>query len=97
MEEEAKRSAPKESGKLAAKVKLTVSRAKIPKWAKVTANATRKGFRYGYALNASDRYHFRGTNRTTKEWFWKVRERVSARVNQIMQNVGNEIGAKWRS
>lgn len=97
VQEEARKSAPVASGNLREKIKLTISSAAIPKWAKVTANASRKRFRYGYALNASDRYHYRGSRRATKDWFWNVRARVSSRVNRIMQDVGNQIGEKWRT
>jgi len=73
----------------------------LPLWAKVTANATNRGFRYGWALQASKKivYRYRaGTRagRPTRRWFSGARARVRKRLKEQVALLRRDIEAKWR-
>lgn len=44
------------------------------------------GFRYGYALNASKRYHYNGRRKQTKGWFSSVRFRKRKIIMALFQD-----------
>lgn len=85
------------SGRLFDSIKTFVSKAKIPRMAKVTANASRRKFRYGYALNASSRYHWKDSRASTVDWFGGIRKRMSGTVAEIISRVDAKIASRWPS
>ncbi len=70
----------------------------IPMYVKVTTNVTKKGFRYGGALEGGERYHYRSgpyRGRPTKKWLSGVIDLIQREVNQILKSVAREIEQRW--
>ncbi len=96
--------APKETGKLARTVRGKLARTRVPEWGVVTAGRSRKGFRFGFALDAGHgkrrtgtryEFHFRGTDRSTQGWFTDTRDVVQSEVNRLLSQAAKEIEASW--
>lgn len=79
------------SGRLGKSIKGKVTGKAVARQGKVTANATRGGFRYGYALNASDRYHHRGSGKSTRGWFDEAGEKAQPKVDRLVERLGDDI------
>lgn len=100
--EEAQRRAPVETGRLRRQIKLTVSKAKVPKSAVVRANVTKRRFRYGWALNFSKKrpFRYRGTARRgarTFDWFGGARDRLAGRTRAILARAMTRIERQWQT
>lgn len=58
----------------------------------LTASAVAKdGFRYGYALDASKRYHYRGKRKRTYRWFKGVKTRKRREVMALFRLANERI------
>lgn len=100
--DEAQRRAPVETGRLRRQIKLTVSKARVPKSAIVRANVTKRRFRYGWALNFSKKrpYRYRGTvwrGQRTLDWFGGARDRLSGRTRAILARAMARIERQWQT
>lgn len=94
------------SGKLAARNTMRMQRIPVPLWGVVSNKATKKGFRYGFALDAgratrkkSGRtytYHRLGSGSPTKGWFTGVLARIQPRVNALLTAAAKDIEAAWK-
>lgn len=70
-----------------------------PMYGLVTLDAvSSRGFKYGFALNASPRFHYRAggrrggkSGRPTKGWFSKVLPLVRAYISRLRRNAESEI------
>jgi hypothetical protein len=56
--------------------------------------ATAEDFNYPAALDASKRYHYRGTSKPTRGWFRGALPRKA--VERLLQSVAAQIEARWR-
>jgi hypothetical protein len=93
-EQEASKRAPRRSGQLVGSIRSQLHAVATPPYATVTANAVaRDGFRYGYALDASPRYHYAGKRRQTRGWFTKVPAIVRRIFGAIVKKAEKEIQA----
>jgi hypothetical protein len=98
--------APKgESGKLAARNRYRIAPGRVPLWGVVTNSASRKGFKYGFALNAGRAkrkngraYEFnrRSGGGSTRSWFTGVLAVIQGRVNSILGAAAREIESEWQ-
>jgi hypothetical protein len=77
----------------------------IPEWGYVSLDAfsshgpdKKRGgpFRYPWALNASERYHYAGTERTTKGWWDRPLSRMKQRVQELLEKAAREVEARWQ-
>lgn len=73
----------------------------MPHWAKITADASNRGFRYGWALQASKRITYRyrhGTRigRPTRRWFSGTRPWIKKRLRQRVAVLARRIEQRWR-
>lgn len=73
----------------------------IPLWAKITADASNAGFRYGRALQASKRIRYRyrhgpRTGRLTRRWFSGARPWIRKRLEQRLTQTAKRIESRWR-
>lgn len=78
-----------------------------PEWARVGTNVENKGFRYPWALEAGERYHFRsaleqqglskggGKGPQTKGWFSEAFTRALGGVRQRLQPMIEAIAKAW--
>lgn len=95
-EQEAKKRAPQRSGQLAGSVRSQLHAVAVDPYATVTADAVaRDGFRYGYALDASPRYHYAGKRRQTRGWFTKVLAIVRRILGAIVKRAEKEVEASF--
>jgi hypothetical protein len=77
----------------------------MPEWGYVSQDAVadtpdrKRGglFRYPWALNASERFHFRGTGRTTRGWWDRPLQRMTKRVQELLSEAARRIEARWRT
>jgi len=92
--------APQDTGRLDAKTVGKLQASPIPKWGVVTTNATNRGYRYPWALEASNRYHYRSGSRrgqTTKGYFARVRDELQGKVNRVLADAARDIESKFNS
>jgi hypothetical protein len=77
----------------------------IPEWGYVSQTAVSSGgpdkkrggpFRYAWALNASDRYHYAGTGVSTKDWFYKPLARMKRVTQDVLERAAKKIEALWQ-
>lgn len=99
---EAEGGAPVDTGRLKSRIRLTVSKAKVPKAAFVRLNVTKRGFRYPWALNTSRKrvYRFRSGPRRgspTRGWFTAARDKTSPHVNAILARAARQIERQWQT
>jgi len=95
----ARRRAPKDSGRLAESISGKMDAAPFPGWAKIElARVTSpRGYPYGYALNASERYYYRRRGRRpTHLWFRGVQKGIRGRLNFRLRRLGRDISKAWR-
>jgi hypothetical protein len=95
--------APVRRGKLAKSVRGRLQPGKMPLWAIVSAGATNKGFRYGFALEAGHgkrkggrEYQFhRAGGGEVKGWFSGTLDVIQRDVNSILSGVASAIEGEW--
>ena len=96
LEDETRQSAPRKTGALLASMQRKVSTSSMPKTGRVTIDATNRGFRYPYALNASPRYHYRSSGpigAKTKDYF---NDRgVLGKLDSAIDDGARAIAARW--
>lgn len=82
-----------------------VGRMNPPTYALVGTNVERKGFRYPWALEAGNRYHFRSpgadslgraTRQPTKGWFSKAFKGAMDGIRRQLRPMMNEIIKRWQ-
>ncbi len=105
VEARAKKRAPVLTGKLQASVKRQISPQTVPLWAKVTAEAERKSFRYPWALEAGKGKKnkagqhsitkYRGTRKKTRRWFRGSARGLRKLLQQALSQAAREIAVKW--
>lgn len=92
--------APRGTGGLAGSLAKKMSNKPVPTWVKVRTNRSRKGFRYGYALNSSRRvaYHYRSgpyKGKRTYHWLTGIIDVIRGDVNRILAGVAREVEKRW--
>lgn len=90
-----------ETHALAMSVASSVDPRPIPLWAKITADATNGGFRYGWALQGSKRlvYTYRHgprTGRKTRRWFTGAVPSMRKALKKRLQQTAHRIEGRWR-
>lgn len=94
-----------ETGRTKGAVGYDVDYSRVPRWARVHMRymPTKKGFRYGGALEGSRRIpyeynklHWR-KGRLTRRWFSGAKGRTSRAIGKIFGQAGREIQAMWES
>lgn len=85
---------------LASSVSGAIDHRSIPLWGKITADASRGGFRYGWALQASKRvrYHYRHggkTGRLTRRWFTGVKPWLRKRLEARLRTATRRVESRW--
>ncbi len=93
---------PRRTGTLAASVQHEVQQARVPRWGRVFIQTmpTRNGFRYGGALEGSQKIRFRyrsGPQRgkLTRGWFSRTRSRTAVAVRKLFAKVEHEMEARF--
>jgi hypothetical protein len=90
--------------KMASSLTLKMDSRPVAQWGIVSLDAAsshgpdkKRGgpFRYPWALNASDRYHYRGTQRSTKGWWDRPLAQMRKRLQVILDTAAERLGAKW--
>lgn len=96
-QKQASKRAPNLTGQLAAGVRKELHGNATPPYALLSVPAvSHNGFRYGFALDASTRYHYRGRpNRPTKGWFSKVPAIIRRLIRQQLKRAEKEIEAQF--
>ncbi len=86
------------TGQLRASITHRLDRGRQPYAAVVTASAVARsnGFRYGYALDASARYHYRGRRKQTRKWFSNALASVRSRASSALKKAEQEITQRWQ-
>lgn len=98
---EVRKRAPVLTGKLRDSVRWRVSAAPIPRYASVRANASRRRFRYGWALEQSQRIPFRyrsggQSGKPTRHWFSGALGIVSNQIQNLLESAEAEVERLWR-
>lgn len=105
-EEEAKRRAPRLTGKTLAAIYSSVDKKPVPKWGAVrtrtvnrASKKTGKKFRYAWALNYSkSRYRYRSSGSgPTYDWFTGAIRSIKDRISGILTNAAREIEKQWQT
>lgn len=78
-----------------------VQQGPFPTWAKITADASNRGFRYGWALQAAKKITYRyrhGTRagRPTRRWFSGTRPWIRKRLQQRVARMKQAVESRWR-
>lgn len=78
----------------------TVDPQPFPLWAKITADASNRGFRYGWALQASKKivYRYRGgprAGRPTRRWFTGARPWIRKRLAERVARMARRVESRW--
>lgn len=95
-QKQAAKRAPSRSGRLAAAVVTHSFARSNPPYATLSVAAVaRDGFRYGFALDASQRYHYRGRKPATKGWFSKVPAIIRRLIRQQLRRAEQAIEAQF--
>jgi len=93
-----RRMAPHNTGRLEARMTHRLDAKAVPEWGIVSNDATSaRGFRYGWALDASP-MHFRSgprRGRPTKGWFTGTFHRFRKRVDELLGQAAKEVEAAW--
>lgn len=93
---QAQKRAPTLTGRLAAGVRTQLHGSATPPYAVLTVEGvSRNGFQYGFALDASPRFHYRGRKRATKGWFSKVPAIIRRLIRQQVRKAEKEIEASF--
>jgi hypothetical protein len=96
---EQQRGMPRASGGLAGSHKKVFQARPVPLWAKITANKSRGGVRYGFVLNwgaaGRKRFHYAGTGKSTKGWFTDPMERLQSKINGLLEAAARKIEDVW--
>lgn len=86
---------------LSSSITRSVDARAVPLWAKVSADAANRDFRYGWALqNSAKEYHYlRGpfAGKRTKGWFTGALRGARGRLQQRLAALASQIEARWRS
>lgn len=90
-----------ESSGLFNSIEMSMDGRKVPLWGKVSADATRNGFRYAWALQGSKRIRYRlqsgpRKGRLTKSWLSGSLGGIRKEVNKNLDKAAREIEAKWQ-
>ncbi len=100
-EQAERQAAPHNRGELEARMTHRLDARAVPEWGIVSNDAaSKRGYRYGFALNASDRYHYRSGVRAgepTKGWFTKAFQRMRQRVEKLLGEAAKEIESRWQT
>jgi hypothetical protein len=72
----------------------------VPLWAKVIADATRSGFRYGWALQASKKIVYRHrqgarAGRPTRRWFTGAKPWMKKRLEENLVKMARRVEMRW--
>jgi len=91
---------PKLTGALEAAIVTRIDSREVPLWASIEIPnmPTRNGFRYGGALEGSDRYHYRSgpyKGRTTKAWWSGARKLVQTYLRRRVRQLAADIERAW--
>lgn len=90
--------APQRSGQLVGSLRTQLHATAISPYATLTAGAkARDGFPYGYALDASPRFHFIGKRKATRGWFTKIPAIVRRMLSQQLKKAEREIEDQFNS
>lgn len=104
---QAKLSAPVDTGRMRASLGKGASggiwdqdTSAPPLWLKVGTNVNHRGFSYPFALDNSDRYHYRGTHpnlrgKPTQGWFSSSLEKSVNDIRRFLATLGREIRQNW--
>lgn len=92
---QAAKRAPNLSGRLSAAVRAESHATATPPYALLTANVSHGAFRYGFALDASPKFHYRGKKRATKGWFSKVPAIIRRLIRQQLKRAEKEIETQF--
>lgn len=100
-EQAARDRAPVDSGRLRASISSTMDPSPMPLYGKVTANATNGGYRYGWALQSSQkvRYRYRQgafAGKLTRRWFTGALKGLRKQLAEVLRGMRNDIEAEWR-
>ncbi len=92
---------PRRRGVLAASLTKKIDSRPVPLWAKVSFDAkASNGFRYGGALEGSQRYHYRSSGpigRRTYHWLRGVKRLILGDARKILEAAAREIEQRWAS
>lgn len=96
-QKQAEKRAPKLSGQLAGGIRKELHAAATPAFALVIAPpvTARDGFRYGFALDASPRYTYRGRRAKTKGWLSKIPAIIRRLLTQHLRKAEQAIAAQF--
>ena len=90
---------PRASGGLAGSHKVTFQARPVPLWAKITANKSRGGVRYGFVLNwgaaGKKRFHYAGSGKSTKGWFTDPLDRLQSKLTGMLASAARKIEQVW--
>lgn len=90
--------APTLSGRLAGGIRTSVHADVAGPYATVRVQGiAHNGFRYGFALDASPRYHYRGRKAKTKGWFSKVPAIIRRLLRLQLRKAEQEIEASFEA
>jgi hypothetical protein len=100
-EKHAKRRAPNKSGRTKSGIRSQMLGGSEPS-AKISVDVTnpRDGFRYGWALNASAKTHYRSSGRRgakTQKWFTGVRGLLRSDMRRMGKTAEGKIAKAWRA
>ncbi len=93
---------PRGKGALAASIEHEVQQAPVPRWGRVFIRTmpTRRGFRYGGALEGSKKIRFRYSSgpqrgKLTRGWFSRTRSRTAAAIRKLFANVERQMESRF--
>lgn len=97
---EGQQRAPRRTGALYGAIKYKMQARPVPMWARVSANKLHRGFRYGWALNFSQKrqYRYRSGGRRgqrTHGWFTDAMGAARSRVDALLERAGRAIERNW--
>lgn len=94
------------SGRLRQRMRFRIQRGKVPLWGIVSNSASRKGFRYGFALDYGYgrrkrsglvyRFYRRDNLQPTEGWFLGILPKIQNEVNGLLVKAAREIEAAWQ-
>ncbi len=96
----AERLAPRDTGMLAASITWRLDTAPVPRYGVVSTNRTNRGFRFPFALNASEKFHYRRgryQGRPTRRWFTRALTGARKKVQGLLVQAVREIEGRWRT